>query len=348
MDLTIFSIIIIFIVLFSDEIKSFFGSGEKIPLISKSRGQVLVDTSILIDGRFLAVAKTGFVDFDILIPRSVVGELQILADGGDDEKRVRARYGLDIISALQAEKGLNVSILADGNSAKEGVDNRLISLAKKMNARILTADYNLNKVAKVEGIEVLNINELVQSVRADYLPGEKIMLEITVKGNEKKQGVGHLPDGTMVVVENAESLVGTTAEVEFIRSLQTAAGKMMFARVAGAKSQKVENAKSKGRAPANSKKEKPAKNVSVEVSKKENSTEEASKKVEEKVMTSKNVKKSSKGRMSAKSSQKALSKKQKSAQNSKAQQTPKPQAARKSRRTQKSAEASLVELVNKQ
>ena len=222
---------------------------KKTPLIRKANKRVLVDTSILIDGRFLTVAKTGFINFDILIPRSVVGELQILADGGDDEKRTRARYGLDIISALQGEKGVNVSILADGNSAKEGVDNRLLNLAKKMNAAILTADYNLNKVAKVEGIEVLNINELVQSVRADFLPGEKLMLEITGRGNEKKQGIGHLPDGTMVVVENAESLVGTTCEVEFIRSLQTAAGKMMFARPVVVKNQKAESAKSKGRAP---------------------------------------------------------------------------------------------------
>ncbi len=219
------------------------------PLISKAKKQVLVDTSILIDGRFLAVARTGFINFNILIPRSVVGELQILADGGDDEKRVRARYGLDIISALQNEEKITVSILVDGNSAEEGVDNRLISLAKKMNADILTADYNLNKVAKVEGIEVLNINELVQSVRADYLPGEKIMLEITQKGNEKKQGIGHLPDGTMVVVENGEGLIGTISEVEFIRSLQTAAGKMMFARPASVKVSKVEIQKSKGRAP---------------------------------------------------------------------------------------------------
>ena len=241
-----------------------FDSKNDKPLISKTKKQVLVDTSILIDGRFLAVARTGFINFDILIPRSVVGELQILADGGDDEKRVRARYGLDIISALQNEEKITVSILADGNSAAEGVDNRLISLAKKMNADILTADYNLNKVAKVEGIEVLNINELVQSVRADYLPGEKIMLEITQKGNEKKQGIGHLPDGTMVVVENGEGLIGTISEVEFIRSLQTAAGKMMFARPAGVKVSKVDTQKSKGRAPV-------LKNVTSEKKSKESS-----------------------------------------------------------------------------
>ncbi len=286
---------------------------KKTPLIRKANKRVLVDTSILIDGRFLTVAKTGFINFDILIPRSVVGELQILADGGDDEKRTRARYGLDIISALQDEKGLNVSILADGNSAKEGVDNRLLNLAKKMNAAILTADYNLNKVAKVEGIEVLNINELVQSVRADFLPGEKLMLEITGRGNEKKQGIGHLPDGTMVVVENAESLVGTTCEVEFIRSLQTAAGKMMFARPVVVKNQKAESAKSKGRAP---------------VSTASSSKNEGKKPAE-------NSKKSA--RKTAKNS----SKNQKS--------SPKNQPkSPKRRRTQKSAEASLVELANRE
>lgn len=286
---------------------------KKTPLIRKANKRVLVDTSILIDGRFLSVAKTGFINFDILIPRSVVGELQILADGGDDEKRTRARYGLDIISALQGEKGLNVSILADGNSAKEGVDNRLLNLAKKMNAAILTADYNLNKVAKVEGIEVLNINELVQSVRADFLPGEKMMLEITGRGNEKKQGVGHLPDGTMVVVENAESLVGTTCEVEFIRSLQTAAGKMMFARPVVVKNQKAESAKSKGRAP---------------VSMTSSSKNEAKKPAE-------NSKKSA----------------QKTAKNSSKNQKSSPKNQPKSpkrRRTQKSAEASLVELANRE
>ena len=304
---TFLLILIILLIIFWDDNK------EKTPLIRKANKRVLVDTSILIDGRFLAVAKTGFINFDILIPRSVVGELQILADGGDDEKRTRARYGLDIISALQGEKGLNVSILADGNSAKEGVDNRLLNLAKKMNAVILTADYNLNKVAKVEGIEVLNINELVQSVRADFLPGEKLMLEITGRGNEKKQGVGHLPDGTMVVVENAESLVGTTCEVEFIRSLQTAAGKMMFARPVVVKNQKAESAKSKGRAPV----------LTASSSKNE-------------------IKKPAEN--SKKSAQKPAKNSLKNQKNSPKNQPKSP----KRRRTQKSAEASLVELANRE
>ncbi|MDO4872177.1 MAG: hypothetical protein Q4A27_01965 [bacterium] len=311
---------------------------SKLPLISKSRNRVLVDTSILIDGRFLAVARTGFIDFEILIPRSVVGELQILADGGDDEKRVRARFGLDIISALQNEQKVNVSILADGNSAKEGVDNRLISLAKKMNAKILTADYNLNKVAKVEGIEVLNINELVQSVRAQYLPGEKIMLEITSHGNEKKQGVGHLSDGTMVVVEGAENLIGTTAEVEFIRTLQTAAGKMMFAKLVGAKTAKSDNSKNKGRAPVKSKAEKPAKNAQVAISKSEKAKNEVRKSVSKKVAKAATSKKVSK-----KPAVNSKTKTVKSEQNSKTKTAAKPK-----RRTQKSAEASLVSLANRQ
>lgn len=213
----------------------------------KNNKIVLIDTSILIDGRFLAVAKTGFINYSIRIPRSVIGELQLLADGGDDEKRTRARYGLDIAYSLQDLENLDVKLLQDSTTASEGVDNRLLQLAKEYNGTIMTADYNLNKVAKVEGVEVLNINELVQSVRGSYLPGEKLMIEIIGNGSEKKQGVGHLPDGTMVVVENGESLIGSTVEVEFIRTLQTAAGKMMFAKLSGKKEKRIEKNKVSGR-----------------------------------------------------------------------------------------------------
>ena len=213
----------------------------------KNNTIVLIDTSILIDGRFLAVAKTGFINYSIRIPRSVIGELQLLADGGDDEKRTRARYGLDIAYSLQDLENLDVKLLQDSTTASEGVDNRLLQLAKEYNGTIMTADYNLNKVAKVEGVEVLNINELVQSVRGSYLPGEKLMIEIIGNGSEKKQGVGHLPDGTMVVVENGESLIGSTVEVEFIRTLQTAAGKMMFAKLSGKKEKRIEKNKVSGR-----------------------------------------------------------------------------------------------------
>ncbi len=192
---------------------------------------ILVDTSVLIDSRIVSVARTGFLKGKVLIPRSVVGELQLLADGFDSEKRSRARHGLDVISELQLIPNLDIEILQDSNKAEEGVDNRLLKLAKKYNGIICTIDYNLNKVAKVESIEVLNVNDLAMSLRMAYLPGEKLNLELTNKGQDYHQAVGHIADGTMVVVENGSSKIGQTVEVEFIRSLQTAAGKMMFAKI---------------------------------------------------------------------------------------------------------------------
>lgn len=192
---------------------------------------VFVDTSVLIDGRITFIAESGFLTRPLYIPRSVVGELQFLADNGDTEKRTRARHGLDVISQLQAIEKIETVIFPDGVKAEEGVDNRLLSLAKKHSGSVCTIDYNLNKVAVVEGIEVLNVNELTKSLRMAYLPGEHITIAITQKGNDTHQGVGHLEDGTMVVVENAGKYVGKDVEVEFIRSLQTSAGKMMFAKL---------------------------------------------------------------------------------------------------------------------
>lgn len=192
---------------------------------------VFVDTSVLIDGRIIAVAESGFLTRPLYIPRSVVGELQFLADNADLEKRSRARHGLDIINQLQSITSVKTVIFADGVKAEEGVDNRLLSLAKKHGGALCTIDYNLNKVAVVEGLEVLNVNELAKSLRMAYLPGERARIELTQKGNDQHQAVGHLEDGTMVVVEHAYKQIGTTVEVEFIRSLQTAAGKMMFAKL---------------------------------------------------------------------------------------------------------------------
>ena len=199
--------------------------------LSKRQGRpILVDTSVLIDGRIIAVAKSGFIGDTLVIPRSVIGELQFLADNADHDKRTRARYGLDVVSELQNMPHMVVEILQDGSKAEEGVDERLLTLAKKYSAAVCTIDYNLNKVAVVEGITVLNVNELAQSLRMAYLPGEKMLLELVQKGQDSHQGVGYLTDGTMVVVENASKHVGQTVEIEFIRSLQTAAGKMMFAK----------------------------------------------------------------------------------------------------------------------
>lgn len=199
--------------------------------VRMQQSPVFIDTSVLIDGRIISVAESGFLTRPLYIPRSVVGELQFLADNADTEKRTRARHGLDIISQLQSIKSVKTTIFNDGVRAEEGVDNRLLTLAKKHNGAVCTIDYNLNKVAVVEGIEVLNVNELAKSLRMAYLPGEHISLELTQKGNDQHQGVGHLSDGTMVVVEHAYKQIGKTVEIEFIRGLQTAAGKMMFAKL---------------------------------------------------------------------------------------------------------------------
>lgn len=201
---------------------------------------IFVDTSVLIDGRIIAIAESGFITSPLLIPRSVVGELQFLADNADPDKRTRARHGLDVVSQLQEIPRLKVEIFADGTRANEGVDNRLLELAKKHHGLLCTIDFNLNKVAQVEGITVLNVNDLAKTLRMAYLPGEKTKLELTQKGNDQHQAVGHLADGTMVVVEHAHGKIGQTVEIEFIRSLQTAAGKMMFARLANGQSDRSE------------------------------------------------------------------------------------------------------------
>jgi uncharacterized protein YacL len=222
----------------------------------KQHMPIFVDTSVLIDGRIMAIAESGFITSVLYIPRSVVGELQYLADNADSDKRARARHGLDVINELQALKTVKTEIFTDSTRAEEGVDNRLLKLAKEYNGTICTIDFNLNKVAQVEGIPVLNVNDLAMNLRMAFLPGEKTKLELTQKGNDSHQAVGHLADGTMVVVEHASQMLGKTVEIEFIRSLQTAAGKMMFARIVGnqppAKQSKVapQSAKpSRGRQP---------------------------------------------------------------------------------------------------
>ena len=229
MDPLQFLSIILLIVLVLEVTYLVLGSPRRMPTRTQAR-PVLLDTSVLIDGRIVPVAKTGFIGGTLIIPRSVLGELQFLADTGDHDKRTRARFGLDVVTELQAMPETDVQILQDGSKAEEGVDDRLLYLAKKHGAAICTIDYNLNKVALVEGILVLNINELAQSLRMAYLPGEKMHLDLVQKGQDSHQAVGYLPDGTMVVVEHANKLIGKTAEVEIIRSLQTAAGRMMFAK----------------------------------------------------------------------------------------------------------------------
>lgn len=199
--------------------------------IRRGEGRVvLLDTSALIDGRVTDVAKAGFLSGKIIVPKSVVDELQLLADKADHEKRAKARHGLDVIQTLQQMDNIDVEVLQDGK-AEDGVDSQLVRLAKAHQAHLLTLDYNLIKVAEVEKVAILNINELAQSLRLAYLPGERSKLILNQKGQDASQAVGYLSDGTMVVVEQAGNLMGKEVEVEFTRALQTQAGKMMFAKL---------------------------------------------------------------------------------------------------------------------
>lgn len=208
-----------------------------------ARRKLFVDTSTLMDGRILSVAKAGFLGDEVLIPRSVIRELQLLADGSDSEKRARARFGLDIVNELERVELASVEIFQDeGERVK--VDERLLALAKEYHGVILTNDFNLAKVAATEHIDAININELAQGLRSEYLPGDKLSVKIISAGANAHQGVAHLADGTMVVVDDADRYVGKNqmVEIEFVRYLQTAAGKMMFAKLAEpkrAKSSKV-------------------------------------------------------------------------------------------------------------
>ncbi len=191
---------------------------------------MLVDTSVIMDGRVVDLAQTGFLLGQVIVPKSVLAELQLLADGSDHAKRERARLGMDTVKKLKDILGPSFTLLQDG-TATRGVDEALITLAKETDSAILTLDYNLNKVAQVEGVQVLNINELAKSIRMVHLPGDTLMISLVQKGQSADQAVGYLTDGTMVVVEQAKKHIGKTEEVEIIRSLQTDAGKMMFARL---------------------------------------------------------------------------------------------------------------------
>lgn len=204
--------------------------GNTASKLGRKSKQVLIDTSALMDGRILTAAQTGFIPHNLLIPKSVVAELQLLADQADSEKRSRARHGLDVISSLREMGTVRVEIYND-DFLQGGVDERLVILAKKLDASICTIDFNLNKVAKANELFVLNLNELAQSIRMAFLPGETISIALQQKGQDSHQAVGYLADGTMVVIEKAAKHIGETVEIEFIRSLQTAAGRMMFAKL---------------------------------------------------------------------------------------------------------------------
>jgi rRNA-processing protein FCF1 len=200
----------------------------------KIKNQMVVDTSGLIDGRIVDIVGSGFVPPRLVIPQFVVAELQFLADQGDAYKRERARYGLEVVRRLQDMRQTEVVIKPGMARGIKEVDDKLVALAKKTGAMLYTTDFNLNQVAQIEGVRVLNVNELAQGLRAMHLPGEKRDIKITQIGQDRTQGVGYLEDGTMVVVEQAAKKLNQHVQVEFTRMLQTQAGKMMFATLVGA------------------------------------------------------------------------------------------------------------------
>ncbi len=195
---------------------------------SVSAVPALVDTSVIIDGRIVDIAKAGFAPGKLLVPRFVLAELQLIADSGDAMKRGRGRRGLEMLHSMR-EVGVDLEIIEDDYSDIKEVDAKLVRLGRKLNANVLTTDYNLNRVASIEGVRVLNINELANAVRPVILPGERMVTKIVQPGKEKGQGVGYLADGTMIVVDASDRLIGKEVEVEITRVFQTVAGKMLFA-----------------------------------------------------------------------------------------------------------------------
>ena len=202
---------------------NFQGTGSKI----SSEYRVL-DTSVIIDGRIADVCDSGFIEGELIVPRFVLNELQFVADSSDSMKRSRGRRGLDILNHMQKSTNINIEIVEQDFPKIKGVDGKLVALAKKMNAKLLTNDYNLNKVAELQGVRVLNINELANAMKPVVLPGEQMSVKIIREGKEAGQGVGYLDDGTMIIVDAAQKLVNMNVDVVVTSVLQTTAGRMIF------------------------------------------------------------------------------------------------------------------------
>jgi len=194
---------------------------------------VLLDTSVIIDGRIADVSQTGFISGEMLIPRFVLNELQHIADSSDALRRNRGRRGLDMLNRLRKESVVPIRITDMDVEGYREVDDKLIMLAKQLRCPILTNDYNLNRVAELQGVMVLNVNELANAVKSVVLPGESLRVRIIQEGKEQGQGVGYLDDGTMVVVENGRRYINNTISVMVTKVLQTAAGRMIFAQPDG-------------------------------------------------------------------------------------------------------------------
>jgi uncharacterized protein YacL len=188
----------------------------------------ILDTSVIIDGRIADIAETGFLDGVVVTPQFVLRELQLVADSADPLKRNRGRRGLDILQRLQKVASLTIQIVEDDFPTVREVDLKLIELAKQYEGKIITNDFNLNKVAQLQGVQVLNINELANALKPIVLPGEIMRVFVLKEGKEYNQGVAYLDDGTMVVVDNARKMIGKTIDISVTSVLQTTAGKMIF------------------------------------------------------------------------------------------------------------------------
>jgi len=192
---------------------------------------MLLDTSVIIDGRIADISKTGFIRNTMMVPRFVLTELQYIADSSEALRRNRGRRGLEVLKNLQEESMVPVQITDLDIEGVKGVDDKLIMLAKQLSCPIITNDFNLNSVAKLQGVIVLNINELANAIKTVILPGEAISVKIIQEGKERDQGVAYLNDGTMIVVENGKHFIDKTIEVSVTKVLQTNAGRMIFARM---------------------------------------------------------------------------------------------------------------------
>jgi len=196
---------------------------------ASSERTVLLDTSVIIDGRIADISRTGFIDGTMMIPRFVLQELQHIADSPDPLRRNRGRRGLEMLNKLQKESIVPIRITDLDVEDVHSVDDKLVRLAKNLHCPIVTNDYNLNRVAELQGVRVLNINELANAVRAVVLPGEGMRVRVVQEGKELGQGVGYLDDGTMVVIDNGKRFIGSTIDVTVTRMLQTNQGRMIFA-----------------------------------------------------------------------------------------------------------------------
>lgn len=190
----------------------------------------ILDTSVIIDGRICDIAKTGFLEGVLIVPKFVLQEIQLIADSSDNMKRSKGRRGLDILNELRKVPGVMVEILDRDYKGTNKVDEKLVVIAGEIGAGIITNDYNLNKIAEIQGIDVLNINDLSNAIKPSFLPGERVNIKIVKEGKEKDQGIAYLNDGTMIVVDGARRMINKKIEVIITNVLQTDAGKMIFAR----------------------------------------------------------------------------------------------------------------------